>query len=105
MPSWSLDCYEVKRPYFLHLADSRRISLHQKSAHRTRKITVVAAICRTCSDQNDTDLLIDFFKKMVSIDTVHLGLFQNTIEGLRSRKEFKISFREVGWVRIFIGLR
>ena len=105
MPSPSLDDHEIKRPYFLRLADSRRIFLHQKSAHRTGIITVVTAICRTCSDQDDTDLLIDFFKKMVSIDTVHLGLFQNTIEGLRSRKEFKISFSEVGWVRIFIGLR
>ena len=105
MPSRSLDDYEVQRPYFLHLADSRRISLHQKSAHRSGIITVVTAMCRTCTDQDDNDLLIDFFKKMVSIDTMHGSLLQNSIGGLRYRKERKIIPNEVGWVRMFIGLR
>ena len=105
MPSPSLDGHEIKRPCFLRLADIRRIFLHQKSAHRSRIITVVTAMCRTCTDQDDNDLLIDFFKKMVSMDIMHGSLLQNSIGGLRYRKERKIIPNEVGWVRMFIGLR
>ena len=76
--------------------DSRRIFLHQKSAHRSGIITVVTSMCRTCTDQDDTDLLINFFKKMVSIGTVHLGLLENSIEELRFRKEEIISVNVVG---------
>ena len=76
--------------------DLLRISLHQKSAHRSGIITVVTLMCRTCTDEDDTDLLIDFFKKMVSIDAVHLGLLEKSIEELRFRKEDIISINMMG---------
>ena len=101
MLSRSLDDYEVKRPYFLHLVDSRRIFLHKKSAHRSGIITVVTSMCRTCTDQDDTDLLVDFFKKMVSIDTIHLDLLENSIEELRLRKEDIISVNMMGYPNRF----